>query len=271
MSRQRLYYIIMPVVFIGLWLMLLQHSYRKSVKNEWNQIAAPWAGPMPDDADANKINGTPLYFIFDNPERREQILQKLSMVPITADELRDNEFRIWPGVRQVYRTQAPITEEDKRESGYYDRSYPVLISLINGECIYYHEDCSSFATDEDSPVLSTPNYPEYVGASYDLDIITLLISSFFITILPPILCIAPRLWFTRGKRTPFSPATLILCLVLPIALCALAIDLSRIYPEGLLMVPQTFHACNLCAVCVLTLYSISTIIIYLSRLIRKKA
>lgn len=49
----------MPVVFIGLWLMLLQHSYRKSVKNEWNQIAAPWVGPMPDDADANKINGTP--------------------------------------------------------------------------------------------------------------------------------------------------------------------------------------------------------------------
>ncbi len=272
MSRQRIYYIIMPLVFIGLWLMFVHHDYRKSVQNEWNMMAAPWAGAMPEDADANKTGtGSPLYFIFNNPERRDQILQKLTMIPIPPAELRHEEFRSWPGIRQVYRTEAPITEEDKRESGYYDRSYPVLISLINGECIYYHENCSSFATNEEAPALTTPNYPEYVGAGYDIDIFTVLIGAFFITILPPILCIAPRLWFTRGMRKPFSPVTLALCLLLPIALCALAIDLSRIYPEGLLWVPQTFRACNLCAVWVLILYGISTIIIYLARLIRKKA
>lgn len=262
----------MPLVFLTGWLIFLHHAYRAAVHDKWMEIAAPWAGSMPEDAEADKLTPHgPYVFTFTDATAAEAIMDFLEPTAIPAEQLKDKHHLPLTEIRSVYRCERPTERANSRENGYFSRSYPVLITLKDGRYIYYHEHgATRDINDKNQPAAIPPDFPEYLTYSERLDLFTLLIDILFTVVLPPLLCIAPRLWFTRRERRLLSPATTGLCLLLPVGLSFTAIALVKFYPD-IMFITSNFKACLLCAEWALTLYIITSVIIGLTRIIHRKS
>lgn len=272
MNRQRLYYIAMVPIFLFGWLIFLHHTYRAAVQDKWMEIAAPWAGPMPEDAEADKLTqyGS-CVFTFNDSTCAETIQDCLKPIAVPVEQLKDKEHLPLTEIASVYRCERPTEKESSRDNGYFPRSYPVLITLKDGSYIYYHESgATRHISDENQPAALSPTFPEYLTYSKQLDLFTLFTDILFIVVLPPLLCIAPRLWFTRQQRCLLSTKTTALCLLLPVALSGVAVATGKLYPD-IMSITGNFKACLLCAEWALTLYIITAAIIGIARLARRKS
>lgn len=272
MNRQRLYYIAMPLVFLTCWLIFLHHAYRAAVQDKWMEIAAPWAGPMPEDAEADKLTQYgPYVFTFNDSTCAETIQDCLEPIAVSVEQLKDKEHLPLTEIKTVYRCERPTEKESSRDNGYFPRSYPVLITLKDGSYIYYHESgATRHVNDENQPAAIEPEFPEHLTYSKQLDLFTLFTDILFTVVLPPLLCIAPRLWFTRQPRRLLSTKTTALCLLLPVALSGVAVATVKLYPD-IMSITGNFKVCQLCAEWALALYITTAIIIGAARLIRRKS
>lgn len=272
MNRQRIYYIAMPLVLLTGWLIFLHHAYRAAVHDKWMEIAAPWAGSMPEDAEADKLTPHgPYVFTFTDATAAEAIMDFLEPTAVPAEQLKDKNHLPLTEIRSAYRCERPTERADSRENGYFSRSYPVLLTLKDGSYIYYHEHgATRDINDKNQPAAIPPAFPEYLTYSKRLDLFTLFTDILFTFVLPPLLCIAPRLWFTRQQRCLLSTKTTALCLLLPVALSGVAVATVKLYPD-IMSITGNFKVCLLCAEWALTLYIITAAIIGIARLARRKS